>query len=94
MTSLSAVAFIEKNKLASNMAWIILLKVKTVTGTVIRICRNTEDVTWPVTNGNVYTGFPLELGDTGESSESEIPSMTINVGNASRAIQAYLEAED
>jgi len=91
---LSAVAFIEKNKLASNMAWVILLKIKTVTGTIIRVCRNTEDVTWPVTDGNIYTAFPLELGDAGESSEDEVPSMTIRVGNASRAIQAYLEAED
>jgi len=92
--SLSAAAYIEKNKLASSMAWIVLLKTKLVGGIILRFCKNNEDVTWPVTNGNIYTAFPFELGVIGQTSKTEVPSVILRVGNASRAMQAYLEDED
>jgi len=92
--SLSAVAYLEKNKLASTGVWIVLLKIQTPKGIIIRICANTEDVIWPVTGGDTYIAFPFELDEIGESSKGEIPQLTIRVSNVSRVMQSYMEAED
>lgn len=91
--TLSAVAYLEKNKLSSTGAWLILMKVKTVGGTVMRFVRNTEDVIWPVTNGNSYLGFPFELDEIGDTSKGEAPQVVIKVSNVSRAMQTHMEAE-
>ncbi len=92
--ALSATAYIEKNKLSSTGAWIILLKVTFPDNTVIRICRNTEDVTWPVTAGNTWVAFPFEFDEIGDSSKGEVPQFSIKIGNASRVMQAYNELHD
>lgn len=92
--SLSAAAFIEKNKLATDKAWLILFEVVTPVGTIIRVCPNTEDVTWPVTAGDVYTAFPVEIEDIDDTSDNEVPSLELRVSNVTRALEGYLETEE
>jgi len=92
--SLSATAFIEKNKLASEYSWIVLLKVTFPDSTIIRICKNVEDITWPVTAGDIWTAFPFELDEIGDSKKGEVPQVVVRIGNATRAIQVYMEAYD
>lgn len=91
--TLSAAAYLEKNKLSSSGAWLVLLKIKTPGGTIFRISNNTEDVTWPVTDGNDYISFPFELDDIEETAK-EVPQLVIRVANVTRVMQGYMEAED
>jgi len=92
--SLSAGAFIEKNKMASANAWLVLLQITMPDNTVFRVCANNEDVTWPVTAGNIYTAFPFELDEIGDSSKGEVPSFSIKVSNITRTLIPYLEDQD
>ena len=93
MLSLSPAAILEKNALGNAAPWLILLQITMPGGSpIIRVVRNTEDVTWPSTGGNVFTAFPFELEEIGETSKNEVPQVVVRVGNMTRAIQAYLEA--
>jgi len=92
--TLSAVAYLEKNALSSTGAWLVLLEIKTVGGTTFRIVQNTEDVTWPVNDGNEYIAFPFELDEIGETSKGEVPQVVIKVSNVSRVMQTHMEEED
>jgi len=92
--TLSAVAYLEKNKMASSKAWLILLAITFPSSYVLRVVANNEDVTWPVTAGNLYTAFPFELDDIGDSSKGEVPSVGLKVSNVSRVLEPYLENED
>ena len=92
--TLSAGAYIEKNRLSSTSAWLILLKVTMPDTTVIRLVANSENVTWPVTAGDVYTKFPFELDEIGDTSKGEVPSVSLKVSNVARILEPYLEDQD
>lgn len=89
MLTLSSVAILEKNKLHSDGAWIILLDIE-IPGieTVVTICRNTEDITW---NGTTYIAFPFEIGDVSEDSKGTLPSIELKVSNVAQVLQSYIE---
>ena len=87
MISLSAVAKEEKNKLSTGSAFIILLDI-TLGDEVVRICYNTEDVTW---HGNLYQAFPFELGEVSETSDDSDPNVSLKVDNVSQALQYAVE---
>ncbi len=89
--SLSSAAILEKNKLESDGVWLVLMKVVFLTGTTIRIARNTEDITWPSTDGNLYTAFPFDLDDAREEGGGSHSVMTVKVSNVSKVIQGYME---
>lgn len=88
MLNLSAVAKIEKNKLVSDGAWILLLEITVSQNTVIRLCRNTEDIRW---NGETWTAFPLELDAPKQSGTGELPRFAVRVSNVTRTVEGYLE---
>lgn len=93
MKSLPAALTIEKNRLATAGAWVVLLEI-TLTdddSTVLRFAYNTEDV---VFEGNTYTAFPFEIEATKQTSKGEIPTVTLRVSNVTRLIQPYLEELD
>lgn len=94
MLSLAAAAILEKNKLASTGAMVLLLEITLPDGTVLRVCSNTENVTWPSSGGETYTAFPFKIEELSEARSREAPRLAVQVGNASRAIQAYLEQGD
>jgi len=87
MLTLSEVAKMEKNKLFSDGAWIILIEV-VINGETIRLARNTEDIVFA---GNLYTAFPFRLGTISESSKGELPRVMLEVSNVGRVIEAYLQ---
>lgn len=91
--SLSVTAFIEKNKLATTNAWLVLVKVVMPDDTVFRVCANTEGVVWPV-GGEEFAAFPFELDEMGDSSKGEVPSVSLKVSNVTRTLEPYLEAQD
>lgn len=88
MLGLSAIAKQEKNKLSTDSAFLILLDIVLETETV-RLCYNTEDVTW---NGNLYTAFPFELGEVTEDGSGTDPSVELKVSNVGRALQYVVES--
>lgn len=81
----------EKNKLVSTAPWLLLLTVTLPDTTVLRLVRNTEDITF---GGNVYTAFAFELGEVRSGGDGRIQGVTLRVGNPERALQPYLEAHD
>ncbi len=89
--NLSALAILEKNKLASDGAWLVLLEIRISASLIIRVVRNTEDIVW---NGYTWVAFPFELGDVNEDSKGELPSVTLKVSNITRAVQGYIEQAD
>lgn len=87
MRSLSAAAILEKNKLAGDGAWLILLEIQ-LPGTTLRMVRNNVGITW---GGESWAAFPFELDDASEDKQ-ESPQIQIKVGNVSRVVQGYVEA--
>lgn len=93
MLTLSADAISEKNKIAGDSVWLVLLEVK-IPGATLRLVNNNENITWPTVGGNDWTAYPFNLEQIRENSRNEVPSVTIRISNVSRDVQYYLEAAD
>lgn len=79
---------LEKNKLISTAPWLVLVAITLPDTSVIRIVKNTENVTF---GGNVYTAFAFELGDQRASADGKVQSLSLKVANPARAFTTYLE---
>lgn len=79
---------LEKNKLISTAPWLVFVAITLPDTSVIRIVKNTEDVTF---GGNVYTAFAFELGDQRASGDGKVQSLSLRVANPARAFTPYLE---
>lgn len=88
MRKLSKAAILEKNRVASDGAYLILLKIEVEEGLTINLVRNTDNITWRNTE---WVAFPFTLGDSSSSSENEVQEITIQVSNINRIIQGYIE---
>lgn len=91
MLQLSVAAILEKNKLAGNSCWPVLLEIQIPNGEPIRLTNNNENIVW---NGQTWASFPFELDNMQESGKGEIPSLSIKVSNVTQEIQYYLEQVD
>ncbi|MEA5092464.1 hypothetical protein SDC9_37477 [bioreactor metagenome] len=92
MNNLSAAAKLLKNKLADDGAYLVLLEIAIYgTDIVLRLARNTDDVPW---NGQNWQAFPFSLADLTETSDGEIPEVTLQVSNVERIVQGYVEQAD
>ena len=87
MLDLSAVAKLEKNKVSSTGAWLVLFEIQ-FQGATIRLVSNNENVTW---GGEEWIAFPVELGEVTEDSKGELPQLTLKVSNITRSMQQYVE---
>ena len=89
MKSLPVNVILEKNKIASNSAWLVLLEIKlnNTSNTTFRLVRNTEDITY---DGEVYTAFPFELDTSSTDSDGSLPSIDLKVSNITHVLQPYL----
>jgi len=94
--TLSAGAYLEKNKLATDSVWLVLLEITMPDTTVMRMTNNSENVWWPATQvpGNLYTSFPFEIGEIGDTSKGEVPSVSLRVTNVARVLEPYLDDQD
>ena len=89
MNKLSAAASLEKNKLCSDGAYLVLLELTIpALPEPILLVRNTEDITW---RGKTWTAFPFELSDVKQTSDGEIPELNLQVSNVNRIMQSYVE---
>lgn len=91
MKTLPANLILEKNKLATPSAWLILLKITVPDGTVLRFVNNTEDIVY---QGNTYTAINFNIEPTKSSGTGQIPTVSLSISNVTRIIQAYLESLD
>jgi phage-related protein len=87
--SLSVAAKLQKNLLAQDAPWIVLLELQ-LSAITLRLARNMEDVTW---GGHVWTAFPFELDDESHDSR-ELPGLGIRVSNVLWAVQHYIDQAD
>jgi len=92
MLTLSSQAIIEKNKLSSTGAWLILLEINYEGEDPIRLCYNTEDITWPTVGGNLWQAFPFQIDDVKEDGKGGLPMFVIRVSNVNRVLMTYIEA--
>lgn len=92
MLNLPLALRLEKNKLVSTAPWLLLLTVTLPDASVLRLVRNTENITF---GGNVYTAFAFMLGDVRfGGGDGRIPGVSLKVANHNRALSSYLEAND
>lgn len=85
--TISAAATIEKNKLCSDGAWLVLLEIA-LPGQTIHLVRNNENIIW---RGIEWAAFPFDIDDIEENTKGEVQSLNVKVSNVTRTIQAYLE---
>lgn len=88
MKSIPASLILEKNKLATSSAWLLLIDVTLPNNVAtFNLVRNNEDVNW---NSTLYTAFPFELDMPEEDSKGQIPMATLMISNVTRALLPYL----
>lgn len=89
---LSPLAYIEKNKLSSTGAWLIMLEIYiTQLQDYIRVCSNNEDIVW---NGSTWLAYPFEMDEISESSKGEITQFAIKVSNINGEVGSYIDDAD
>ena len=86
--NLSMTTIMEKNRLTSDEAWLVLLEIQ-FQGVTLYLVRNTEGINW---NNQWWDAFPFELGDISEDSKGEIPELTVKIANQTRQAQKYVHA--
>ena len=79
-----------KNALNNNEAWLVLFDVFVTAGEVLRITNNEESFTY---DGNTYSPFPVGF-EQFEETPSDLPGITVVVGNVDRVISGYLETHN
>lgn len=77
-----------KNQLVGTAPWLVLLAITLPNETVLRVAKNTENVTF---GGNTYEAFAFKLGEVKTGGEGRIQGLTLSVANPERAFQPYLE---
>lgn len=92
MKNLSIAQIIDKNKLASDQAWLVALNIDVrnpVTGNIddnIRVVRNDEVVT---IDGEIYEPMPFEI--TFEEVADGMPSMNIVIQDQTGIVQGFMQ---
>ena len=84
----SLVATLQKNKLASDDAFLIFVEVSCPSlQEPIHLVRNTEPVIW---RGVEWTQFPIEIDSSSEDGKT-IPSLNIKISNCGGIVQQYIQ---
>lgn len=87
--SLFGAAIVEKNKVQSDGAWLVLLEIFFAgQPDALRIVRNNDIIPW---NGHNWTPFPFEMEDVTEDTAGEVPNVVIKVSNVTQEIQGFIE---
>ena len=92
MINLSSEAIQEKNKISASGVWLLLVEAQFDAGTIYLV-NNNEDIEWPTGSETTWVAFPMLIGSKISSSDQRIPSLIIQVANASQLMQSYLETE-
>lgn len=79
--TISTEAVAEKNKMASNAPWLLLMEVVYTGEPAIRLAWNTEAVTW---DGAVWQPAQFRLGDQEESQDGTVPTVNLSIVDIER----------
>ena len=85
--SFSVAGKIEKNKLANNKPWLLLVEVALTDDLSIHLVMNNEKITW---NGIEWIAFPMKFEDRTQDTKS-ISTFGISISNVDGVAQSYLE---
>ncbi len=88
---ISSDAITEKNRLTSDDAWLLLLKIAYDGETPGYVCLNNQSVVWPASGGNTYLPAIFSLSGMEETKEAEIPAVTLSVIDLNRTLIPFLE---
>jgi len=88
MKALPASLIVEKNRLYSDLPWVVLLEVQVDDSSWERWAVYPESVTFA---GQEYSPLPAIFDTLSESSEAKIEGVQVQVANANREVSAYLE---
>jgi phage-related protein len=77
-----------KNKLYSDTSFLELLEIQMLSGDVLHIANNNDDVWW---GGRTWNKFAFKSGDDLETAEGEDHSISIQVSNVTGTMQGHLE---
>lgn len=81
-------AILEKNKLASDAPFLILVEIThTALPEPIRVVRNNEDITW---RGNPWEAFPVDFGTQSVNGQEE-PALDMTISNCGGTLQTYIQ---
>lgn len=94
MIPISSAATLEKNKLTSTGAWLVLLDIDFLPATTIKLVCNNEDIEWPTTAGDTYQAFPMEIDEISEDGKGGLPTFSIRVSNVTRMLEPYVDSSD
>lgn len=93
MRTLSIASVINKNQLASDVPWLVAVKVDVIDPqtlsviTTIRMVANNEHITL---GGNLFlaSNFSLDISE----SENELPTVSLKITDITQTVQAYMQA--
>lgn len=86
---LSPAAYVEKNSLASNGVWIVLLEIFVPQlNDYIRVCTNNEDYEW---NGQLWQSYPFEMDEIGDTTKGEVSQFAIKICNINGVVETYVD---
>ena len=88
MLTWETAAIMEKNKLSSDKPFLLLLQVEHKSlPEVVRLARNTEDVTW---NGYTWTRFPIKFESVTADGKT-MPTCKISVSSCGGLLMTYVK---
>jgi phage-related protein len=84
----SAAGILEKNKLANDKPFLVLIQLTVKeSGEVVKLVRNNENVTW---NNDEWIRFPVDFDKVTEDGKS-LPSVALKISNVKGLIQSYVQ---
>lgn len=87
--TLNPSAYLEKNALASNGVWLILLEIYIPQlDDYIRVCANTEDIVW---RGYTWQAYPFAMDEIGDTTKGELTQFAVKIANIDGSVEGYLE---
>ena len=91
MKNLSLAAIIAKNKLQSDEAWLVALKIyvrNPVTGAVVEVIRVVNNVETTTILGESYEPFPFSISMTEQM--NELPTLSLTIQDQTQVVQSYM----
>ena len=89
--NISSDAILEKNKITSDAAWLLLLKIAYDGETPGYICLNNQEIVWPSSGGNTYLPAIFSLSGIEETKDAEVPAIRLSLFDFNRNVLPFIE---
>lgn len=85
---ISSNAILEKNKIASDNVWLLLLKITYPSEVPVRVCLNNETINW---NSQSWLPAIFSLSGISESKDAEVPVVSLGFVDLNNVVIPFLE---